>query len=173
MKKFVKVVSVPDMKQAANRNNNQLPIYDYENIDIDENIASLLKNKKYFIRTYGCQGNLRDSEIIAGILVSPASFDALTLLSPAIISYPFILLLTIIGWNTPCSLMDAANSEIASSLNIRSFSFKPNAVAPNSLPPCPGSTTTLIPFRGFFLLILGERLIVNKYLIFCKCTKIK
>ena len=69
MKKFVKVVSAPDMKQAANRNNNQLPIYDYENIDIDENIASLLKNKKYFIRTYGCQGNLRDSEIIAGILV--------------------------------------------------------------------------------------------------------
>ena len=69
MKKFVKVLSAPDMKQAANRNNNQLPIYDYENIDIDENIASLLKNKKYFIRTYGCQGNLRDSEIIAGILV--------------------------------------------------------------------------------------------------------
>ena len=31
-------------------------------------IKVLLKNKKYFIRTYGCQGNLRDSEVIAGIL---------------------------------------------------------------------------------------------------------
>ena len=27
-----------------------------------------MKGKKYFIRTYGCQGNLRDSEVIAGIL---------------------------------------------------------------------------------------------------------
>ena len=55
--------------------------------------------------------------MIAGISVSPAKRDALTLLSPAIISYPFIDFFTIIGWNTPCSLIESDSSFKASSSN--------------------------------------------------------
>ena len=68
MKKFAKILSSPNMKQASIRDLSVTPNYQYESVVIDEDIKVLLKNKKYFIRTYGCQGNLRDSEVIAGIL---------------------------------------------------------------------------------------------------------
>ena len=68
MKKFAKIISSPDMKQAAVRNMEVLPKYQYQSVVIDEDIKGFLKGKNYFIRTYGCQGNLRDSEVIAGIL---------------------------------------------------------------------------------------------------------
>ena len=68
MKKFAKIISSPNMKAAAIRNMEVLPKYQYQSVVIDEDIKVLLKGKKYFIRTYGCQGNLRDSEVIAGIL---------------------------------------------------------------------------------------------------------
>ncbi|MCI5745032.1 MAG: tRNA (N6-isopentenyl adenosine(37)-C2)-methylthiotransferase MiaB [Erysipelotrichaceae bacterium] len=68
MKKFAKVVSSPNMKMAAVRELNVAPNYQYNSVIIDEDIKDFGLNKKYFIRTYGCQGNLRDSEVIAGIL---------------------------------------------------------------------------------------------------------
>ena len=68
MKKFAKIISSPNMKLAAIRNKDELPKYEYQSVIIDEDISKLLKGKKYYIRTYGCQGNLRDSEVIAGIL---------------------------------------------------------------------------------------------------------
>ena len=68
MKKFAKIISSPDLKKASARDLNEKPKYDYEDIQIDDSLKDLLKNKRYFIRTYGCQGNLRDSEVIAGIL---------------------------------------------------------------------------------------------------------
>ena len=68
MKKFAKVMSSPNMKLASLRDINTLPKYQYQSVVIDDDIKVLLKNKKYYIRTYGCQGNLRDSEVIAGIL---------------------------------------------------------------------------------------------------------
>ena len=68
MKKFAKIISSPDMKQAAVRNMEVLPKYQYQSVVIDEDIKGVLRGKNYFIRTYGCQGNLRDSEVIAGIL---------------------------------------------------------------------------------------------------------
>lgn len=33
-------------------------------------LLSVLKNRKYFIRTYGCQGNMRDEETMAGLFES-------------------------------------------------------------------------------------------------------
>ena len=68
MKKFAKIISSPNMKQASIRDLSVTPNYQYESVVVDEDIKVLLKNKKYYIRTYGCQGNLRDSEVIAGIL---------------------------------------------------------------------------------------------------------
>ena len=68
MKKFAKVVSLPNMKLAAIRNKEVLPQYQYQSVVVDDDIKDYGKGKHYFIRTYGCQGNLRDSEVIAGIL---------------------------------------------------------------------------------------------------------
>lgn len=68
MKKDVIVKNMPDLKKARVRN------VAYK-ISHDEIIPSTylkekLKNKNYFIRTYGCQANVRDSETIAGMLDS-------------------------------------------------------------------------------------------------------
>ncbi len=68
MKKIAKVISTPDFTKAAIRNLKSLPEYQYESVQIPEDIKNIGENKKYFIRTYGCQGNLRDSEVISGIL---------------------------------------------------------------------------------------------------------
>ena len=68
MKKFSKIISSPSLKLAAVRNKDILPKYQYQSVVIDEDIKNIGKGKNYFIRTYGCQGNLRDSEVIAGIL---------------------------------------------------------------------------------------------------------
>ena len=77
---------------------------------------------KFFLCKFSSKATLAASLsskllIIAGILVIPASADALYLLSPAIISYLLLTCLTIIGWITPCSLIDAANSFNALSSN--------------------------------------------------------
>ena len=68
MKKFAKIISSPNMKLAAIRNKEVLPEYQYQSVVVDDDIKDYGKGKHYFIRTYGCQGNLRDSEVIAGIL---------------------------------------------------------------------------------------------------------
>ena len=60
MKKFAKIISSPNMKLAAIRNKEVLPEYQYQSVVIDEYLKTAMKGKKYFIRTYGCQGNLRD-----------------------------------------------------------------------------------------------------------------
>ena len=66
MKNTNKIVSLPSIKDAAKRNNNIN--YQYDSVVFPDAIKDYGKNKYYFIRTYGCQGNLRDSEVIAGIL---------------------------------------------------------------------------------------------------------
>ena len=68
MKKYTNIISSPNMKLAAVRDLKKNPEYEYNSVVIPEDFKSYGANKKYFIRTYGCQGNLRDSEVIAGIL---------------------------------------------------------------------------------------------------------
>ena len=41
-----------------------------EGLQLDEITKDMGKNKKYFVRTYGCQGNEADSEVMAGIFES-------------------------------------------------------------------------------------------------------
>src|SRR5690554_4840415 len=55
----------PSIKDARKRINKNTKEYYYE---IDENLIGIGNNKSYMIKTYGCQGNLADSEKIAGIM---------------------------------------------------------------------------------------------------------
>lgn len=63
-----KIINYPELKKAAKRDKNMA-----KTIYIDHNAESfnnLLTGKNFFIHTYGCQANVRDSETIAGMLVS-------------------------------------------------------------------------------------------------------
>ena len=53
----------PDLKIAGNRNK-----VDINHKFLDLEIKPLYKGKKYFLRTYGCQMNVHESEKIAAIL---------------------------------------------------------------------------------------------------------
>lgn len=56
-------MNLPDIKLARLRTNKKVEFLDAKNIKSDR-----FKDKKYFIRTYGCQMNVHDSEEIKGIL---------------------------------------------------------------------------------------------------------
>ena len=43
-------------------------IINKEGLEVPSEMNGVGKDKSYFIRTYGCQGNEADSEVIAGIL---------------------------------------------------------------------------------------------------------
>lgn len=68
MKKLVKLESAPNMKLAAKRDIRVAPQVIYHSVRIDPDMENIGKGKNFFVRTYGCQGNLRDSEVIEGIL---------------------------------------------------------------------------------------------------------
>lgn len=62
--KYVKLVE-PSIKEARYRKNNQTNIIHFI---LDPKYINLGVGKKYLLKTYGCQGNLADSEKIAGML---------------------------------------------------------------------------------------------------------
>ncbi len=53
-------VKLPNYDEAKNRSK-----VDINYLDVDNNIDDIYKGKKYFLRTYGCQMNVHDSEQIA------------------------------------------------------------------------------------------------------------
>ena len=57
----------PDMLKAKLRTREEAKIKSFELIE-SENLKNLGLNKKYFIKTYGCQMNEHDSENIKAIL---------------------------------------------------------------------------------------------------------
>ncbi|GMO13938.1 MAG: tRNA (N6-isopentenyl adenosine(37)-C2)-methylthiotransferase MiaB [Mycoplasmoidaceae bacterium] len=58
--------NLPNIKKARSRIGSSKIIRHIFNLD--NNFTSIGKNKSFFVRTYGCQSNIRDSEIIRGIL---------------------------------------------------------------------------------------------------------
>ena len=68
MKRNVIINELPDMKKAAERDLKTLPTVIYNSVIIPQEIKDIGKDRKFFVRTYGCQGNLRDGEVIEGIL---------------------------------------------------------------------------------------------------------
>ncbi|MFA7019982.1 MAG: tRNA (N6-isopentenyl adenosine(37)-C2)-methylthiotransferase MiaB, partial [Bacilli bacterium] len=61
-----KILSKPDLSEVRLRQK-KLPIHDYTPF-ISELVREFAIDKTYFIRTYGCQANMRDEEVIAAIL---------------------------------------------------------------------------------------------------------
>ena len=62
-----KTYQMPDLKQAARRTHGETEI-ENDLFSLPEEAANLGKDKKYLVKTYGCQANVRDSETISGIL---------------------------------------------------------------------------------------------------------
>ena len=62
-----KIHSMPSLDAARKRTRNPIEII-RENLNISDRLRLFAAGKKYFIRTYGCQANVVDSENIAGIL---------------------------------------------------------------------------------------------------------
>lgn len=68
MKRTIHVKTIPNLKDAAYRDLKTKPEVIYQSVVIDDSIKNIGQNKKFYVRTYGCQGNFRDGEIIEGIL---------------------------------------------------------------------------------------------------------
>jgi len=62
--KYVKM-NEPSLKEARKRRGEELNINIF---NLDPKYLNLGVTKKYMLKTYGCQGNLADSEKIAGML---------------------------------------------------------------------------------------------------------
>lgn len=58
-------LSLPNLKVARNRIKTDIPVIRYK---LNNEYQDLGKGKTYHVFTYGCQGNLADSEVISGIL---------------------------------------------------------------------------------------------------------
>ena len=58
--------SVPDMTKARNRVD--LPVVKADQIAVPERVAAFAKGRTYLIKTFGCQANIRDEEIMSGYL---------------------------------------------------------------------------------------------------------
>ena len=56
----------PDFKEARRRNSNEVSII--RDFKIEDNMKNIGLNKKYLVKTYGCQMNERDSENICAML---------------------------------------------------------------------------------------------------------
>lgn len=61
---YVKLIE-PSIKEARKRRGSEIKVYDFI---LEPKYLNLGVGKKYLLKTYGCQGNLADSEKIAGIL---------------------------------------------------------------------------------------------------------
>ena len=60
-------MNLPDLKCAQKRTKEEIKII-YNDYSVPEGMKNIGKNKKYFVKTYGCQMNVHDSENICAIL---------------------------------------------------------------------------------------------------------
>lgn len=64
---FESVYTPPSLKDAKKRGKEEISYHD--DFEIDEQFHGMGIGRKFYIRTYGCQMNEHDTEVIAGILV--------------------------------------------------------------------------------------------------------
>ncbi len=68
MKKDIKHFKKPSLNLASKRTKNHENVINRDGLQIPVEMIDAGLNKKYYLRTYGCQGNEVDGEVIAGIL---------------------------------------------------------------------------------------------------------
>ncbi|MGI6714050.1 MAG: tRNA (N6-isopentenyl adenosine(37)-C2)-methylthiotransferase MiaB [Bacilli bacterium] len=74
MNKECKIISLPDFKKARMRKKGPRSVI-YQETKLPTTLTTFAQGKSFFIRTYGCQANVRDSETMAGLLIK-AGFKA-------------------------------------------------------------------------------------------------
>ncbi|WP_301109656.1 tRNA (N6-isopentenyl adenosine(37)-C2)-methylthiotransferase MiaB [Sporosarcina sp.] len=67
-KYFESVYSAPSLKDAKKRGKEEVEYHD--NFQIDQRFKGMGNGRKFYIRTYGCQMNEHDTEVIAGIFMA-------------------------------------------------------------------------------------------------------
>ena len=67
-KYFESVYGGPSLKDAKKRGKEEVKYHD--NFQIDQRFKGMGQGRKFFIRTFGCQMNEHDTEVIAGILMT-------------------------------------------------------------------------------------------------------
>ncbi|PIC78308.1 tRNA (N6-isopentenyl adenosine(37)-C2)-methylthiotransferase MiaB [Sporosarcina sp. P19] len=72
-KYFESVYSGPSLKDAKKRGKEEVEYHD--NFQIEQHFKGMGQGRKFFIRTFGCQMNEHDTEVIAGILMA-LGYDA-------------------------------------------------------------------------------------------------
>ena len=66
MKDYSQYFNGPNLQEAKKRSKNQVD-HIHDAFEIPADMVNIGKGKKYYIHTYGCQANERDSETLAGI----------------------------------------------------------------------------------------------------------
>jgi len=64
-----KIINSPDMLKAANRKSG-ITLFSDLSLTLVDDLKKLCENKKFYIRTYGCQANVRDEETMRGLLTN-------------------------------------------------------------------------------------------------------
>lgn len=62
-----KIINAPDLKKAANRRKSET-VFDVLHLNHVNELEKLIHGHRYFIKTYGCQANVRDEETMRGML---------------------------------------------------------------------------------------------------------
>lgn len=62
------IKSKPSLQEARKRNKQEATVIQRNDFVITTFMKEKAQGRKYFIRTYGCQANVRDEEIMAGML---------------------------------------------------------------------------------------------------------
>ena len=67
-KYFERVITAPSLKDAKKRGKEQVQYH--KDFKVDEEFRGMGAGRKFYIRTYGCQMNEHDSEVMAGIFMT-------------------------------------------------------------------------------------------------------
>ncbi len=79
-----KIINTPNLTSAGVRRKDDVTTFEYVEFKNDE-YEDFFKGKTFFIRTYGCQANIRDEETIKGMLIDAGATEGKDELSDIVI----------------------------------------------------------------------------------------